>query len=272
MSALGEPDAYGAEPIHLGTFEPRPMTEDEREVFRTSVKHWAVQVVAHSYILPEVEGLLDTLQASGVLVVRQFGNSDIAAARSQAATHWHDNPRGRRTLLWLDADTWLHPIACLRLLATAERLNAMVTAASPSRSTRNVLPIAMHPTAPITLGADELHVIIAAGMGCVAHPIEMLRVLSCSGTSSEIPRVSKGWIPFFLPMLTDTQPPVYLAEDWAFWERARAAGFQTLLASEHRVLHFGSWPYQWEDTLFPARELRPQITLMPREPAEPEPA
>ena len=47
-----------------------------------------------------------------------------------------------------------------------------------------------------------------------------------------------------LPMPTIN---VYLAEDWAFCERARAAGLPIFADPSIRLWHFGRYGYGWED-------------------------
>lgn len=50
---------------------------------------------------------------------------------------------------------------------------------------------------------------------------------------------------------TSHQPPTtspwYLAEDFAFCERARQCGYQVMADTSIRLLHFGSYGYTWED-------------------------
>jgi hypothetical protein len=228
--------------------------------------------------LPDVENLLDTLAAIGVYVVRSFGSSDICAARSRAATEWlegsTDEQRAVTTLLWLDSDTQLDPAGCLRLLAAAEETRGLVTAASPSRSIARLLPVPQDPRAEYTLGAwrAPLVPILFAGFGCVAHPVQLLRDMV---KASLAPMTDHKWHAFFLPMLLteDAEPDAparYLAEDWAFWFRARH-GLKTpcYLAPEHRVIHWGTHPYSWEDALLPPRSVHSQITLQPITLAQP---
>jgi hypothetical protein len=59
--------------------------------------------------------------------------------------------------------------------------------------------------------------------------------------------------PFFQPMVVD-QPsgssddvPRYLAEDWAFFHRAREAGFKVHVDTRIRLYHVGRYAYSWED-------------------------
>lgn len=248
----------------------RPLDDAERAHFksRCTSGRWGVQVVAHSSIVPDVENLLDTLHATGVRVDRSFGSSDIAAARSRAATRWLDDPGPTETILWIDSDTQLDPISCLRLLAAAEETRGLVTGVSPSRSIARLLPVLADPESVYVLGGwrAPLVPILFAGFGCVAHPIAVLRQLADRGLA---PITNHGWRAFFVPMLVrptddeDDQPWQYLAEDWSFWWRAREIGTPCSMAPEHRVVHWSSLPVSWEDALWPPRPVHEKIMLAP---------
>jgi hypothetical protein len=257
-------ESWGAEPIHRDTVPIRPIDDNERALFRDRAAKWGVQVVASAYILPEVEAMLDTLQAAGVLVVRSFGCSDIVQGRCTAATWWHDEAKehGRETLLWIDSDTWIHPVSALRLLAAAEAAKGLVTACSPSRGTRRVLPVIKDTEQRWALGVKgELVPVLYAGFGCVAHPLFVLTILEAH---SDVYRVSAGFVTFFAPVLeynNITRAYDYLAEDYAFWHRIGEVGIPRFMDPEHRVIHYGQWPYQWEDNLFDVRPLFQQIPI-----------
>jgi predicted O-methyltransferase YrrM len=55
-------------------------------------------------------------------------------------------------------------------------------------------------------------------------------------------------VPYFLPLLVPDGPGQwYLAEDYAFCERARQAGVPILADTSIRLWHVGSYAYGWED-------------------------
>ncbi len=55
-------------------------------------------------------------------------------------------------------------------------------------------------------------------------------------------------IPFFQPMvLMAERGPWYLAEDYAFCERARQCGFKIMADTSIRLWHIGEYAYGWED-------------------------
>jgi hypothetical protein len=54
--------------------------------------------------------------------------------------------------------------------------------------------------------------------------------------------------PYFLPMIREDEPGYwYLAEDFAFCERARQCGYKILIDTTARLQHFGGYGYSWED-------------------------
>jgi len=56
-------------------------------------------------------------------------------------------------------------------------------------------------------------------------------------------------IPFFLPLLHPIEEGIwYLAEDYAFCERARQCGFKVMADTSVRLWHVGNYTYGWEDS------------------------
>ena len=62
-------------------------------------------------------------------------------------------------------------------------------------------------------------------------------------------RFGENVTPFFLPMVVDDSPhgQRYLAEDYAYCERARQAGLPILADTRIRLQHIGTYGYTWED-------------------------
>ena len=55
-------------------------------------------------------------------------------------------------------------------------------------------------------------------------------------------------IPFFQPMVHPCEDGHwYLAEDWAFCQRARQCGYKIMADTAIRLWHVGSYSYGWED-------------------------
>ena len=54
--------------------------------------------------------------------------------------------------------------------------------------------------------------------------------------------------PYFQPMVKDYRGGHwYLGEDFAFCERIRQAGFSVYADTSIRILHYGNYPFGWED-------------------------
>ena len=71
------------------------------------------------------------------------------------------------------------------------------------------------------------------------HQLEQLPV--CNG------RFGEAMLPFFQPLVVpDGAGHLYLAEGYAFCERARRAGFAIMADITIRLWHIGSWRYAWE--------------------------
>ncbi len=224
-----------------------PPTREELTRWNDCATAYAVATVAGTHWHPTVETTLQELARIGVHVERLVGCSDIVQARSVVATTLLDRDKST-AVLWLDSDTTIHPSECLRLLDRCQswgNLSAgcLVSAVSPSRGRRALLPVWNDDVKAVELGAEARPVPIrAAGMGCAAHPLALLKDMA-----AELPRVQQGWFPFFLPRVTAAG--FYLAEDFAFWEFARGLGWSTVADPSIRVIHWGEYPYQWEDSL-----------------------
>jgi hypothetical protein len=238
-----------------------PPTREEIERWQDCAPAYAVATIAGTHWHPTVETTLQELQRIGVHVERLVGCSDVVQARSVVATTLLDRNKST-AILWLDADTTLHPADCLRLLDRCQHWGAvaagcLLTAVSPSRGRRSLLPVWGEHVHSVSLGTGPTPVAIrAAGMGCAAHPIGLLDEMT-----SELSRVKQGWFPFFMPRIDPSG--YYLAEDFSFWEFARALGWDTLADPSIRVIHWGEYPYHWEDAVnaWGERQIHESITV-----------
>ena len=72
---------------------------------------------------------------------------------------------------------------------------------------------------------------------------ERLRLPMCNE------RFGSPMVPFFHPMLYACEDGHwYLAEDYAFCQRAREAGFKVMADTTIRLWHVGHYAYGWEDS------------------------
>ena len=55
-------------------------------------------------------------------------------------------------------------------------------------------------------------------------------------------------VPYFSPLIkTDGDGSWYLADDFAFCERARQCGYRIMADTSLRILHIGNYDFGWED-------------------------
>ena len=79
------------------------------------------------------------------------------------------------------------------------------------------------------------------------------RVLEAMAKELPLCHEDESWrfYPFYQPVVADGPrgKPIYLSEDFAFCERAKAAGFTPYLAPNIRIYHLGDHPFSLEDCL-----------------------
>jgi hypothetical protein len=62
-------------------------------------------------------------------------------------------------------------------------------------------------------------------------------------------RFGSPMIPFFYPLLHPKEDGIwYLAEDFAFCQRARQCGYKIIADTSIRLWHIGTYTYGWEDS------------------------
>ena len=196
-------------------------------------------------IEPECETSLQQLRARGIKVRVYRGSSAIDQARAMMA---YDALRdGFTELLWVDSDVAFEPLHVDMLLAHDEPFVCGIYAKKGVRAlTCHLLPT----TKELLLGEDGglTEILYAAGgftlvRSSVYSTIkEKLSVPTCNA------QFGMPFVPYYQPMVKQTDAgPWYLAEDFAFSERARQAGFRVMADTRIRLRHIGRYAYQWED-------------------------
>jgi hypothetical protein len=205
----------------------------------------AVLVPFGTSIVPQCERALVELERRGYEVRRVGGYAAIDQGRNQMATDALLD--GYEETFWIDADVEFHPDAVGRL--RAHRL-PIVCGIYPQKGKRAV---ACHlaPGTPKTVFGKSggLVEILYAGAGflLVRREVylaiqEQLRLPMCNE------RFGLPLLPFFHPMLHACEDGHwYLAEDWAFCERARQCGFHITADTTVRLWHIGTYAFGWED-------------------------
>jgi hypothetical protein len=198
------------------------------------------------FIHQECDDALKELERRGYTVRRVGGYAAIDQARNQMAT---DALRdGFEETIWIDADVGFHADAVERLRSHAL---PMVCGVYPKKGQRAVACHVM-PGTPSMLfgeGGGLVEVMYAAtGFLLVRREAYLaiqnrLRLPVCNE------RFGQPLIPFFLPMIHPLEGGHwYLAEDYAFCQRARAAGLRIFADTTIRLWHIGTYRYGWEDS------------------------
>lgn len=198
------------------------------------------------HVEPACELGLVELERRGYVVRRVRGFAAIDQGRNQMAT---DALRhGFTETMWIDSDIDFSPDDVDKLRSH----DLPISSAIYPRKGQRVLASHVAPgTEKIKFGnGGGLLEIKYAAAGFLhvrreAYEIiqEKLSIPVCNrGFSSEM-------IPFFQPVIVnDSKRGLwYLAEDFAFCERARQAGFQIYADTTIRLRHLGTYGYTWED-------------------------
>jgi hypothetical protein len=196
-------------------------------------------------ITPPCERALEELERRGYDVRRVGGYAAIDQGRNQMATDALLD--GYEETLWIDADVDFHPDAVDRL--RSHQL-PIVCGIYPQKGKRAIASHVMPGTPKMVFGKDGgLAEILYAGAGFLLIRREVYLTVQ---ERLKLPMCNERFgiplIPFFYPMLHSCEDGCwYLAEDYAFCERARQAGFQVMADTTIRLWHIGNHAYGWED-------------------------
>ena len=264
------PPADAKEKISISAGEQRVFEDfvsEGRSVPRASAVHAGnensrcVVIVPHQgNIQGETEAALRELEARGYVVWRRAGYSAIDQGRCQLATD--ALVEGFEETMWIDSDIGFKPDDVDRLRAHQIPISCGLYA---QKSRQAIAGFLKEGTPEIVfgeggglvemryMGAGFLHV-----RREVYETIELkLKLPVCNL------RFGRKLLPYFLPLVIherwqhaegdskiDEPPPAsnwYLAEDFAFCERARRCGYKIMADSTIRLMHFGNYGYSWED-------------------------
>lgn len=209
-------------------------------------------------IEPECEDALKELERRGYAVRRVRGFAAIDQARNQLATDALID--GYEETLWIDSDIGFHPNDVDRLRSHQLPIACGVYSQKGKRSLAcHALPGTPH----LKFGKEGgLHEILYAGTGFLLIRREvylrMQRELDLPVCNE---RFEHPMVPYFQPLAhLDDDGTWYLAEDYAFSQRALACGFRVLADTTIRLWHIGKQRYGWEDAGID-RQRYPAFTL-----------
>jgi hypothetical protein len=219
---------------------PRRLSDDPMDPRRC-----VVLVPFASSITPSCERALIELERRGYPVRRVGGYAAIDQGRNQMATDALLD--GFEETMWIDADVDFHPDAIDRL--RSHRL-PIVAGIYPQKGKRALASHTMPGASQVVFGKDGgLVEILYAGAGFLLIRGEVYMTVQ---DKLQLPMCNERFriplIPFFHPMLHRCEDGHwYLAEDYAFCERARQCGFKIMADTTIRLWHIGHHAYGWED-------------------------
>lgn len=212
-----------------------------------------VVLVPYSFrIEPLCEEGLRELEAIGFVVRRVPGFSAIDQGRNQLATDAMFD--GFEATMWIDSDIGFSATDVQKLIAHDLPISCGLY---PKKGKRSLAMNACKSDSKIVFGAKggllEID-FVGAGFLLIRRQvyIDVQNHFDLPVCNSVF---DKGMIPFFLPEIQQEQYAAYsgatgfryLAEDYAFCQRAKTAGYKILADTSIRLSHVGSYAYQWED-------------------------
>lgn len=212
---------------------------------KVSPSQCVVLVPVGDNIHPACESGLAELERRGYAVWRVSGYAAIDQGRNQMSTDALN--KGFEVTMWIDSDIGFESDDVDRLLSLNRPL---VCGIYPKKGLRELASHMLPGTKEIVFGRNGgLIEIKYAGAGFLMVRREVYESIQ---TKLELPVCNTSFrrpmIPFFLPMtILQANHHWYLAEDYAFCERARQSGFKIIADSTIRLYHYGSYGYSWED-------------------------
>ena len=208
-------------------------------------KRCAILIPFGSSIIPPCERALEELERRGYDVRRVGGYAAIDQGRNQMATDALLD--GYEETLWIDADVDFHPDSVDRLRSHGLPI---VCGIYPQKGKRALASHILPGTPKIVFGKEGgLIEVLYAGAGFLHVRREVYLAIQ---KRQQLPMCNERFrapmIPFFHSMVHPCEDGHwYLAEDYAFCQRARACGFKIMADTTIRLWHVGNHAYGWED-------------------------
>ncbi len=202
-------------------------------------------------VVPACEEALAELERRGYTVRRVRGYSAIDQGRNQMATDALAD--GFDETMWIDSDVGFDPNDIERL---RQHKVPIVCGIYPQKGRRVLACHVLPGTEKLTFGDEGgLAEILYAGTGFLLVRREAYETIH---RELQLPLCNERFggrpmVPYFQPMSHPDRTASgvtghwYLAEDFAFCERARQAGFKIYADTRVRLMHYGNYGYSWED-------------------------
>ncbi len=242
----------GEQVLAVGARSDRARPKPARPQARPTSKHpldpgkCVILVPFSGFIHPGCERALQELERRGHPVRRVGGYAAIDQGRNQMATDALID--GFDETMWIDSDVEFHPDAVGQLRAHGLPICCGVY---PQKGRRALACHVLPGTPQMIFGkAGGLNELLYAGAGFLhVRRHVYLTVQHRLGLPVTNERFGSPMVPFFQPMLHPIEDGTwYLAEDYAFCERARQCGFKVIADTTIRLWHVGSYTYGWEDS------------------------
>ena len=227
-----------------------------------------VLVPVASSIEHDCESGLRRLEERGYTVRRVLGYAAIDKARNQMAT---DALRdGFDELMWIDSDIGFDPDDVDKL---RRHKLPLVCGIYPKKGPRQLSSRLVPGTDMVVFGQQGgLMALLYAATGFllttrqVYDDIQKKFALPVCNT-----RFGKGLVPYFQPLVVPDgeHEHWYLAEDFAFSERARQAGHKIMADTSIRLHHIGRYSYSFEDAGSALPRFETFRLNVPQQPAKP---
>ena len=188
---------------------------------------------------------LQELERCGYSVRRIGGFSAIDFGRCVIASEALRS--GFEELMWIDADVVFHPDDIDRL---RDHPFPLVCGIYAKKGRREFACDFLPGTQSLVFGKNGgLLEIRYAGFGFMLTRCDVYDTLRSHLSLPECnQRFGPPIVPWFMPLLVpDGTGLWYLAEDYAFCERARQSGIRIMANTRIRLYHVGSHGYSWED-------------------------
>jgi hypothetical protein len=205
----------------------------------------AILVPVAERIEPACEEGLRELERRGYPVSRVYGYKQIDLARNQMASD--ALAAGCEETLWIDADTGFHPDAIEQLRSHDLPI---VCGVYPKKNKRELAIHALPGTREIVFGKEGgLIEVLYGPTGFLRVRREVYEIIRRKLALPEcLADAGRTLVPYFAPLLrADGEGQWYLADDFAFCERARQCGYTIMADTTIRLWHIGSRQFGWED-------------------------